>query len=84
VLVIPQWIADALIPAIIISIISYLGFIHPPAAASGLIYIRGGEAIKNLGWMYLVMPSLLGCVVLITVGVILNNTRTDRRYPLYW
>jgi len=84
VMAIPQWVADALIPAIIIFIISYLGFIHPPAAACGLIYIRGGEDIKNVGWMYLVMPSLIGCVILIAMGVMCNNLRGDRRYPLYW
>jgi CBS-domain-containing membrane protein len=79
-----QWFAEALVTSMIIFSIAYLGFIHPPSAACGLIYIRGDQAIKDMFWLYLIVPSLVGCGILITMGVILNNLKKDRRYPLYW
>lgn len=43
-----------------------------------------GDQIKNLGWLYLAMPTMTGCCLLILVGLIFNNLFSNRKYPMFW
>ena len=56
-----------------------LGIIHPPAGANPIIIILGGYS-----WGYLVAPVLIGAVIIVTIGLIINNLRDTRKYPVYW
>lgn len=55
------------------------GVIHPPAGANPIIIILGGY-----GWSYLLMPVLLGAVIIVLFGLVINNLRQTRKYPQYW
>eukprot|EP00293_Proteomonas_sulcata_P013020 CAMPEP_0184291798 /NCGR_PEP_ID=MMETSP1049-20130417/3697_1 /TAXON_ID=77928 /ORGANISM="Proteomonas sulcata, Strain CCMP704" /LENGTH=341 /DNA_ID=CAMNT_0026599329 /DNA_START=61 /DNA_END=1083 /DNA_ORIENTATION=- len=82
--IIPQWIANAVVPAIATWIMCVTGLIHPPAGACAVIYMRGGPEIKSLGWLYLAIPVLVDAVVLIMLAIAINNLSSKRKYPLYW
>lgn len=52
---------------------------HPPAGADPLVVMLGGY-----GWSYLVMPVLIGSVVIVFIALIINNMRSNRKYPTFW
>ena len=56
-----------------------LGIIHPPAGANPIIIIMGGYS-----WSYLVTPVLIGAVIIVLIGLLINNLRDTRKYPVYW
>ena len=58
--------------------------LHPPGGATSLIAVVGGEAIKDLGFLYVLDPVGLGAVLLLVVALLVNNIPRARRYPLYW
>ncbi|MGE7696019.1 HPP family protein [Lysinibacillus sp. NPDC094177] len=62
-----------------IFLMSLLGIIHPPAGANPIIIILGGY-----GWNYLVMPVLIGALIIVFFGLVINNLRETRKYPLFW
>jgi CBS-domain-containing membrane protein len=58
--------------------------LHPPGGATSLIAIIGGYAIKELGFLYVVVPVGLGAVLLLVIALLVNNIPRERRYPLHW
>ena len=60
--------------------------LHPPGGAIALIAILGGSEISDLGFKYVLFPSGLGSLVLVSVGMLLNNLSSDpkRHYPSSW
>ncbi|MFB7157757.1 HPP family protein [Lysinibacillus sp. NPDC056232] len=62
-----------------IFLMALLGIIHPPAGANPIIIILGGY-----GWNYLVMPVLIGALIIVFFGLMINNLRETRKYPLFW
>ncbi|WP_264990114.1 HPP family protein [Lysinibacillus piscis] len=58
---------------------AFLGIIHPPAAANPIIILLNGY-----GWSYLFTPVLIGTVLIVLLGLIINNLRDTRKYPLFW
>ena len=81
---IPKWLATALVPALSISAMAKLGCINPPAAAASIIYLAGGRQVKNLQWLYIFMPTLLGCAIMIFVAILVNNLSSRRKFPQFW
>jgi CBS-domain-containing membrane protein len=58
--------------------------VHPPGGATALIAVIGGDKIHHLGFLYPFIPAGAGALVLLIVGLIVNNIPRDRRYPEYW
>ena len=58
--------------------------LHPPGGATALIAVTGGAKIVKLGFLYAAMPVAAGAVILLVVGVLVNNLSCHRRYPEYW
>ncbi|RKD26059.1 hypothetical protein BEP19_02870 [Ammoniphilus oxalaticus] len=52
---------------------------HPPAGADPIVVMLGGY-----GWSYLVAPVLIGAVLIVALGLIINNLRSARQYPTFW
>jgi CBS-domain-containing membrane protein len=82
--VLPPWLAAALVPAIAIAGMAKLGVLHPPAGAASLIFIAGGKKVTELGFMYLVMPLLVGNIICTCMAILFNNLNSKRQYPLFW
>ncbi len=56
--------------------------LHPPGGATALAAVIGGEAICELGYWYVLTPTLLNCLVMFGVAMLFNNCFAWRRYPL--
>lgn len=82
--VIPQWVAVALAPATAIAVNQRLGVLHPPAGAASLIFVSAGQRITDLGWMYLIMPLLVGNLVCCCMAALVNNLCKTRQYPVFF
>lgn len=54
------------------------------AGATALIAVIGSQKVKDLGWMYVLVPALSGSVLLVAAAVLLNNLAGDRSYPKGW
>ncbi|MFL0811214.1 MAG: HPP family protein [Agarilytica sp.] len=55
--------------------------IHPPGGATALAFVVGGSTLQNLGYWYVLTPTLVNCGVLFIVAFIFNNRFDWRRYP---
>jgi len=78
------WLAAALSAAFATAAMLATGTVHPPAGATAMIAVVGGEKIHNLGFMYVLIPVALGALILLLVALMINNLSKDRRYPEYW
>lgn len=58
--------------------------LHPPGAAAALAAVLGGSEIHALGWWYPLLPVGAGCVIMLTVAILVNNLARHRRYPRFW
>jgi CBS-domain-containing membrane protein len=58
--------------------------LHPPGGATALIAVIGGEPIHRLGYLYVVFPAATGALILLAVGLLLNNIPRNRKYPEFW
>jgi len=55
--------------------------IHPPGGATALVAVIGGEPIHDMGFYFLIVPTLLNCVIILGVALVINNLFQWRRYP---
>lgn len=55
--------------------------LHAPAGAVALFAVIGGDAIHDLGFGYVLSPVATNAVLLVVLGVILNNLIPGRHYP---
>lgn len=52
---------------------------HPPGGATALFAI-----LSAAGPMYIFAPILMGSIIMVLFGVIVNNLSPNRSYPRYW
>jgi CBS domain-containing membrane protein len=57
--------------------------IHPPGGATALTAVIGGEAVRSLGWSFVVQPVLVNVVTIVAVAVVFNLAFPWRRYPAH-
>ncbi|MBD2857454.1 HPP family protein [Spongiibacter sp. KMU-158] len=55
--------------------------IHPPGGATALIAVVGGDAVRELGFSYLLFPTLINCLIIFAWAMLFNNLFHWRRYP---
>lgn len=79
-------IAGALAVSLAISVMQFTRALHPPGGATALIAVIGNEAISEARWNYVVFPVLVSSLILVAVGLLLNNVSRDegRAYPSVW
>ena len=82
--IIPQWVAVAITPATAIAVNQRMGVLHPPAGAASLIFVSAGKRITDLGWMYLIMPLLVGNIICCIMASLINNISKTRQYPVFF
>lgn len=76
--------AQALAVATAIAAMHLTRTLHPPGGATALIATLGSPDIQALGFWYALMPATLGPLVLLLVGLAVNNLPKTRRYPEVW
>lgn len=78
------WLAQSMAVATAVAAMHLTRTLHPPGGATALIAVIGGERIHALGFTYALMPAGLGAVILLVVGLLVNNIPNSRRYPEVW
>lgn len=77
-------ISFALASAVSLSVLIMYGLncMHPPAAATAMIAIIGGNQVTELGWSFAYATVTSNVVILLTLTLLLNKLIPGRRYPL--
>lgn len=75
------WLASALAVSLSIVLMQITKTLHPPGGATALIANIGSEKILSLGYIYVLSPVLTGCLILLIVALIFNNSTAHRSYP---
>lgn len=78
------WLAQALAVSLAIALMHLTRTLHPPGGATALIATLGSPEIQALGFWYVLMPATLGPLLLLLVGLVVNNLAKTRRYPEVW
>jgi CBS-domain-containing membrane protein len=78
------WLAAALAVATAIAAMHLTRTLHPPGGATALIAVIGSQQIHDLGYLYVLIPVTVGSVLLLLVGLLVNNIPESRRYPEVW
>ncbi|KAG9073292.1 hypothetical protein KI688_001084 [Linnemannia hyalina] len=77
-----HWLLCSLAVSISLFVMQVTHTVHPPASASALIAVTGGQAIYDLGYWYLLCPIALGVALMMIVAMLVNNV--VRTYPSHW
>jgi CBS-domain-containing membrane protein len=80
----PVWLAAALAASLATAAMLVTKTVHPPGGATALIAVIGGDKIYHLGFLYPFFPIGLGALILLIVGLLVNNLSRNRSYPEYW
>lgn len=78
--------ASAIAVSLSIAVMHLTRTLHPPGGATALIAVIGGEGINQLGYYYVISPVLFGALIMLLVGLLVNNLSRNpkRHYPVYW
>jgi CBS-domain-containing membrane protein len=77
-------VAASLAVAAAIALMHLTKTLHPPGGATAFVTAAGGPAVHSLGYWYVLMPCAAGSVVLIAVGLLVNNLPREQKYPQFW
>lgn len=72
------WVRRAVGPAVAVATMVKLGVPHPPAGAHAVIYSEG-----KYSWTFYGVV-VLGTIVSVIPGIIVNNLSPRRQYPIFW
>jgi len=75
-----MWMCAALCVSLTIVVQERTNTVHPPGGATALLY----ALVPVGGWKFIISPALLGAVIFVIVGVIMNNLSPARSYPQRW
>lgn len=78
------WLAACLAVATAIACMHLTKTLHPPGGATALIAVIGGDGIRELGYVYVLVPCLAGALLMLGIALVVNNIPENRRYPRYW
>ncbi|MHB1651364.1 MAG: HPP family protein [Desulfitobacteriaceae bacterium] len=73
------WWSAALGTVLAIVLMMFSKTTHPPGGATALFAV-----LSQARPMYILTPVLTGAVILVVIGVIINNLSPNRSYPRYW
>lgn len=65
-----------------IAAMQLLRCVHPPAGANPLVILLTANTIQY-HWSFLFFPVLLGSIALVLVAWLVNNIKTDKKWPTY-
>jgi len=74
------WLTAAIAVSLTIVIQEKWNVAHPPGAAMALVYVTVPR-LRHMGAAYILCPSLLGSLLFVCIGVLINNVSLNRAYP---
>ncbi len=78
------WLAGSLAVAAAIALMHLTKTLHPPGGATALIAVIGSPQLHEIGYLYALLPVARGAIMLLIVGLIVNNIPRNRQYPKFW
>jgi CBS domain-containing membrane protein len=78
------FLATAIAVGVSIGLMQQLKCIHPPGGATAFTAVMGGQAIQELGFLYVLIPVGLNAVAMMTLAIAINYPFSWRRYPAAW
>lgn len=75
------WIAAPMAVSLSIIFMQITKTLHPPGGATALIAVTASSQIKDLGYMYVISPVLVGVLILFLTALVFNNMTSSRTYP---
>ena len=85
-ILIPQpqliWLSAALAVSLAIYLMQITKTVHPPGGATALIAVIGSDAIRELGYLYILFPVLSSVFIMYFIAVIVNHVSLDRDYSI--
>ena len=73
------WWSPALGTALALVVMLLTKTTHPPGGATALFAV-----LSKANYSYIVTPIAAGAVILIIIGLLVNNLSPNRHYPRYW
>lgn len=73
------WWSPALGTALALAVMILTKTTHPPGGATALFAV-----LSKAHPSYILTPIALGAVILVTIGLLINNLSPNRHYPRYW
>jgi CBS-domain-containing membrane protein len=79
------WYTSALAVSLALVCMMFTTTVHPPAGATALIAVTGGESIYQAGYYY-VLTTVLGACIMVAIALFWNNLMRapHMKYPRYW
>ena len=78
------WFAAAVSVATAIALMHATKTLHPPGGATALIAVIGSQKIHELGYLYTIIPVVIGASIMLIVALLVNNIPKNRKYPEFW
>jgi CBS domain-containing membrane protein len=75
------YVAAAISVALSLFLMQFLRCLHPPGGAMALIPLLGDASVHELGYRFVLQPVALNALILVVLGLVINNLLPGRRYP---
>jgi CBS domain-containing membrane protein len=75
------WVASAAAVSLTILGMHLTHSLHPPGGAVALVAVLGGDGVHALGYRFVLEPVALNALLMLAMGVALNNLLPGHRYP---
>lgn len=75
------YLAAAISVALSLFLMQFLRCLHPPGGAMALIPLLGDASVHELGYRFVLQPVALNVLILVLLGLVINNLLPGRRYP---
>lgn len=78
-----MWLSGSLATSLAIAVMIVTNTVHPPAGATAFICATSTDPfLVSQGYLVVVTPVMLGCLILLSVAVIIDNFFLN--FPRYW
>lgn len=58
--------------------------LHPPGGGTALIAVIGSAKIHALGYLFVIIPTGVGAILILVVALLVNNMPKNKQYPKFW
>jgi CBS domain-containing membrane protein len=79
-----RWVGVAFAVATTTTLMMVFNVIHPPSGATALIAASLTHLPPGRGFLFVVVPVIVGNLLMMVLSLLLNNLNPYRHYPDYW
>jgi len=58
--------------------------LHPPGGGTALIAVIGSAKIHALSYLFVIIPTGVGAILILVVALLVNNMPKNKQYPKFW